>query len=45
MHGKFPAIQQNQRNSILFHEIIPLNSKYFKFVRYKEHIVEQDEPM
>jgi hypothetical protein len=25
MHGKFPAIQQNQRNSILFHETIPLN--------------------
>jgi hypothetical protein len=24
MHGKFPAIQQNQRNSILFHETIPL---------------------
>jgi hypothetical protein len=26
MHGKFPAIQQNQRNSILFHETIPLRS-------------------
>jgi hypothetical protein len=25
MHGKFPAIQQNQQNSILFHETIPLN--------------------
>jgi hypothetical protein len=25
MHGKFPAIQQNQRNAILFHETIPLN--------------------
>jgi hypothetical protein len=25
MHRKFPAIQQNQRNSILFHETIPLN--------------------
>jgi hypothetical protein len=24
MHRKFPAIQQNQRNSILFHETIPL---------------------
>jgi hypothetical protein len=24
MHGKFPTIQQNQRNSILFHETIPL---------------------
>jgi hypothetical protein len=27
MHGKFPAIQQNQRNSILFHETIPLIPK------------------
>jgi hypothetical protein len=27
MHGKFPALQQNQRNSILFHETIPLNIK------------------
>jgi hypothetical protein len=25
MHGKFPAILQNQRNFILFHETIPLN--------------------
>jgi hypothetical protein len=25
MHGKFPAIQQNHRNSILFHETIPLS--------------------
>jgi hypothetical protein len=24
MHGKFPALQQNQQNSILFHETIPL---------------------
>jgi hypothetical protein len=24
MHGKFPAIQQNHQNSILFHETIPL---------------------
>jgi hypothetical protein len=26
MHGKFLAIQQNQRNSILFHETIPLSN-------------------
>jgi hypothetical protein len=26
MHGKFPALQQNQRNSILFHETIPLSN-------------------
>jgi hypothetical protein len=26
MHGKFPAIQQNHRNSILFHETIPLKN-------------------
>jgi hypothetical protein len=25
MHGKFPAIQQNQQNSILFHETTPFN--------------------
>jgi hypothetical protein len=30
MHGKFPAIQQNQRNSILFHETIPLSLKCWK---------------
>jgi hypothetical protein len=33
MHGKFPAIQQNQRNSILFHETIPLSRKLiFKLI-------------
>jgi hypothetical protein len=31
MHGKFPAIQQNQRNSILFHETIPLMVMYTMF--------------
>jgi hypothetical protein len=30
MHGKFPAIQQNQRNSILFHETIPLNKQKYR---------------
>jgi hypothetical protein len=25
MHRKFPAIQQNHQNSILFHEPIPLS--------------------
>jgi hypothetical protein len=29
MHGKFLAIQQNQRNSILFHETIPLSLYFF----------------
>jgi hypothetical protein len=32
MHGKFPAIQQNQRNSILFHETIPLRLNFFSFL-------------
>jgi hypothetical protein len=30
MHRKFPAIQQNQRNSILFHETIPLKQRTSK---------------
>jgi hypothetical protein len=37
MHGKFPAIQQNQRNSILFHETIPLNY-IFTIHIFKNHI-------
>jgi hypothetical protein len=28
MHGKFLAIQQNRRNSILFHETIPLIKQF-----------------
>jgi hypothetical protein len=36
MHGKFPAVRQNQRHSILLHETIPLTSLIlYAFVVYK----------
>jgi hypothetical protein len=39
MHGKFPAIQQNQRKSILFHETIPLMWSFTRSRIYQYYTV------